>query len=141
MRRSDDWVIRLEAFFSDLAYQTFTWGVNDCALFACSGVQAMTGEDMAADFRGTYNSEITAARAMWNYAGGGLDEVCEKMATAHSIKEVPRLCAQRGDVVLVDHPGGESLALVSLSGTEAIGIGVDGPTRVPMENWLRAWRI
>lgn len=42
----------------------FSWGEHDCCLFAADCVQAVTGVDVAADFRGTYTTPLGAKKPL-----------------------------------------------------------------------------
>lgn len=52
--RYDDWGPRLTMYLRDASREPFGYGSSDCALFAAGAVQAITGQDLAADFRGKY---------------------------------------------------------------------------------------
>src|SRR5258708_4686376 len=60
MKRLEDWVVRLEAFIKERTAQPFKWGSQDCCLFAADAIEAITGVDLAADFRGKYSGAETA---------------------------------------------------------------------------------
>jgi hypothetical protein len=47
------------------------WGVDDCGLFAANIVQAVTGHDPAAEVRGQYQNQLTAARLYRKNGGTG----------------------------------------------------------------------
>lgn len=125
--------------------EAFKWGAMDCCLFACDAMLELTGVDLAADFRGEYDSLLTAVKAMKRFTAGDTEDlveaVAEKIALQHAIEEVPILMAQRGDVVLLDSPLGKGLGLVGLRGTTVHCAGPDGVVDVPLEECLRAWRI
>ena len=136
MTRHEDWEERLSAHFSETPTCVQRWGVDDCALRACDAIQAITGIDLAAEFRGKYSTEIGATRVIKKFCGGGLEQLAIKVATQYGLKEVPPFCAQRGDVVLLDadHP---SLGIVSLDGWTVKTTG-EGYT---LRNCKRAWRV
>jgi hypothetical protein len=152
-KRFEDWPERLGAFFAERADRAFAWGGNDCCLFVCDAVLAMTDLDMAADLRGAYATEIGAASSMiaylrntWNVAelpepGKLLEEFASKMAAEHAFPEVPPAFAQRGDVVLFDGGSGLTLGLVAMSGTRAVSVGPAGAVEVPIAECVKAWRI
>lgn len=54
--RLSDWRPRLVAYVEAVRARPFAYGSHDCALFAAGAVLAMTGVDLAADFRGRYTS-------------------------------------------------------------------------------------
>ena len=71
MHRIRHWATRgFHTFLEQRARRPFAWGVNDCALFAADGIRAITGVDIAADFRGKYSDEAGAMAAVKEVAGG-----------------------------------------------------------------------
>jgi hypothetical protein len=136
MKRHDDWEALLDKHFAETQTCAQRWGVDDCAIRACNAVLAITGVDLAADFRGTYSTELGAARAIKKFCGGGLEQLAEKIAQQYGIDEAPVFCARRGDVVLTrgDQP---ALGIVALDGW-TVKTTAEGYT---LENCKRAWRI
>lgn len=109
------------------------YGRSDCCLFVCNAIQAMTGVDVAAEFRGKYSTLAEARRF------GTVREIAERITAQFSMPEVPVLRAQRGDVVLIKRRS-YSLGLVDLSGRIA-ALTKDGLTRIPIESASKAWRV
>src|SRR4051794_35234562 len=99
LARFADWPERLSRFLDRTRDEPFAWGVNDCALRACSAVEAITGVDIADALRGRYHTELGAARTIRAFAGRTLEEVAMKIATDFAVPEVSPLLARRGDVV------------------------------------------
>nr|WP_227459659.1 hypothetical protein [Cupriavidus pauculus] len=85
--------------------RAFSWGASDCCLFVCDAVEAITGSDPAARWRGLYSTEKGARRLLRDNDG-----VSGLAALAFGAPVVAAL-AGRGDVVLIDTPAGEALAL------------------------------
>lgn len=54
--RKDNWRSALIAYVDQQADRPFAYGVNDCLLVTAGAVEAMTGVDHAADYRGRYTS-------------------------------------------------------------------------------------
>ena len=54
MMRRPDWRDRLVSYLHSARQRPFEFGQHDCSLFAADCVAAMTGNDMAADWRGRY---------------------------------------------------------------------------------------
>ena len=98
----------------------------------------MTGTDIAAEFRGKYSDEATAAAVIKAYAGGGLEELTVKVAVAHGMKEVSPKLAQRGDLVLFETALGATLGIVHLNGQRACSVGLKGIVWVCTLNCKRA---
>lgn len=141
MKRLQGWPELLGAFLESRNAEPFAWGGNDCALFACDAVFAMTGVDMAVEFRGTYNTLAGATRAIRKFAGGGLDQLADKIAMQLEVAEIKPLLAQRGDVVIFDTEQGATLGVVGLHGYLAHSVGPQGAVAVPVSACRRAWRI
>jgi hypothetical protein len=139
MRRFDDWPERLDQFVAGAIDKYFEWGSFDCCLFSCDAVLAITGVDLAADFRGSYSSELGAARLLAKYRG--VEGIAWKVAAEHSILEVPVLMAQRGDIVIMDGERGPTLGIVAPHGDKALFLGVDGMAAVELSKCRKAWRI
>ena len=140
MKRYPDWPRRLYAHLQTSAQLPFAWGVHDCALFACAGVAALTGIDPAAGLRGTYTSRFGATSVVLREAGG-FENLVERLAARHDMKEVPPKRAQRGDLVLFDSQDGPALGQVHLDGVHVFSAAPDGLALVPLALCRRAWRV
>lgn len=142
----DHWQELLHNYLLRRQNEAFAWGTMDCCLFACDAVLELTDVDLMIEFRGKYDSALTAVKTM-SIACSGADErhlvelVAEKIALQFGIEEVPLLFAQRGDVVLLDSHLGKSLGILGLRGTHVHCTGPDGIVDVPLQDCLRAWRI
>lgn len=128
-----------EAFASALSHvqnKPFEWGVNDCCLFACNCVLAITGTDLARTFRG-YQNRKEAIALIAGY--GGLYQLAAAIGKEHGIPELPTLKARRGDVVLFE--GGNGPALGICTGDKIAAPGDTGLIGYPIRDALHAWRI
>ena len=56
IERTNTWAADLTAYLASVADRPLVPGEHDCALFAAGAVEAMTGVDLAAEWRGTYES-------------------------------------------------------------------------------------
>jgi hypothetical protein len=142
------WQELLHNYFLRRQNEAFKWGTMDCCLFACDAIHGLTGVDLAQDFRGKYDSALTAVREMKNFTAGRfqdsedlVESVAVKVTAQFGLEEVPVLMAQRGDVVLLSSPLGKGLGLLGLRGTHVHCAGPDGVVDVPLYECLRAWRI
>lgn len=131
--RLPDWERRLFDFVFARHCDPFEWGRNDCALFAADAVQAITGTDLAADFRGTYDTALGAARALQS-AGG-----FEALAGAHFGKPIHVRHAKPGDIALIEQEHGPALAVVL--GEMVAGPGANGVRFLPLTAAQVAWRV
>lgn len=142
MARIHNWPETLHEYFLARATASFAWGSHDCCTFAADGVLAITGIDIAADFRG-YTTKAGALRAIKKITGGttAADAVAYA-AQKHGLPELEHpLTAQRGDLVLVDENGELLCGLVHLNGSDVVVAGENGPLRKPITDVTRAWRV
>jgi hypothetical protein len=141
LTRVPDWETKLAQYVHANLRTPFAWGEFDCCLFACNCVQAVTGTDLAADFRGRYATLADAYRLIKDYAGGGVAELADKKALEYQLPEVPLNFASPGDVVLVNQITGDALGIVDTGGVDVLASGVSAIVRVPRSGWKKAWRI
>ena len=132
MTRLTDWERRLNAYLSEPGRDRFEWGHNDCALFTCGAILAMTGEHPFPEFVGAYDDRDTAAEALRVLGAGTLFRTFD---TAF-----PRLdsvsFARRGDAVMAQNALGICMGGVAIFLTEEAGF-----TRLPMAQWQHGWRV
>ncbi len=127
-----DWPERLAAFVESRRDAPFSWGGNDCCLFAADAVQAMTGTDPAADVRGSYDTTLAAAHLLGELGG------VEAIAAARFGSEVPVALAGRGDIVAID--AGQGISLGVCLGAQVAVPAADGLAFLPLAQASRAWR-
>ena len=142
MNRLPDWEAKLSEFIIANRDRPFAWGSWDCILMACAAVEAMTGEDPAAEYRGRYDDATGAAQALRDLGEGTL------LRTVDSVFERrPAGMARRGDLVWFEQSvglciGGEGLFV----GEERVATSADVPMRaglisVPRSLFLKAWTV
>lgn len=119
-----DWHNRLIAVIRAAEKRPFLWGEHDCCLFAADCAEAMTGDNFADGWRGTYDSETGAKKALLR-GGGSLENVLAKY-----LDEVPVKMVQRGDIAIVEN-----------AGTRCAGVIYGGAVWVPGETGLVCLRI
>lgn len=134
MRRVPDWPSRLAAAIEAARGRPFCWGAHDCLLFAAGVVQAITGVDPAAEWRGRYDSRASAVHHL--ATRGGMEAV---VTVSLGSPRAYTVLAQRGDVVMVQTPDGPALGICN--GADAACAGPLGLTFAPMTRWLRAWQV
>lgn len=147
--RQKHWATRAyHNFLLSRAKTPFAWGQHDCALFAADGIQAITGVDIAADFRGKYSDEVGAMATIKAVCNGStIADAAAYCAQKHGLTEwadkngKPQpLFARRGDLVVFTAPtGGLVAGLVHLSG-QIVAAGEKELYRFPISKVLRAWR-
>lgn len=115
--------------------QTFSWGKNDCALFAANWVVAATGYDLMEEFRGRYSTELGSLRVLKRYGEGDLISSCAKKMEEFKFEECLPSYSPRGAVgafdgclgIVVDH--------------RAVFLNQQRITLVPVSRLNRVWRI
>jgi len=126
------WRDRLDALIASRMATPFAWGTHDCCLFAADAVLAQTGADPAADLRGTYTDARQALALLKSL--GGLAAVAGRGG-----QPVPALCAQVGDIGLVEHEGRELLAVCA--GPLWLAPAEQGLAALPLEASRSTWRV
>lgn len=142
MERRSDWEPRLSAYLAERVDTiTFEWGKSDaatfaydCALYVADGVEAMTGEDIAAPFRGKYSTAMGSAKALKKYGAGTLKSTFDAL-----LPPKPVGYARRGDVVMHDGAVGICIGAVALF-VRAEGEG-PGLERIERTLWSHAWGV
>lgn len=131
--RQQDWPTKLNRFIASQSAVPFAWGERDCCLFVCDAIQSFTGSDPGERWRGMYSSFKGAQRLIQNNDGvSGLARIAFG-------DPIPSALAQRGDVVLVDTPKGEALAICV--GDKMAAQGDAGIVFMPMTAAKAAWKI
>lgn len=130
--RLPDWAQRLDALVGQALPRPFEWGTHDCCLWAADAVLAQTGQDPAADLRGTYADAAGAARAL--RAVGGL-----RGAGARCGAPIEPLRAVAGDVGLVRD--GRHPLLAVFSGQVWLAVSVRGLITLPQSAASAAWGV
>ena len=67
--RLPDWPARFAALVARAHRTPFAWGGQDCCLWAADSALALTGQDPAADLRGTYTTAAGAWHALRSVGG------------------------------------------------------------------------
>lgn len=142
MKRYTDWERRLSFFVSSRINCQFEWGNHDCCMFACDGIQAITGIDPAHEFRGIYHDRNTAITALRELYGTGLEGVIEAITEEHGMPEIEPLTIQRGDIALIHDKKGFPLMGLCVDG-KYIGVPGDtcGISLHTIDKTYRAWRV
>lgn len=133
--RVSNWPAKLQTLVENRRRAPFQWGVNDCLLWPADVAYALTGEDPALEFRGTYDSALSAMRIV--KGAGGIGKLISQQ-----LRRIPtsvRL-AQRGDVLLYNQDG-RLCGGVCLGDTGAF-LSKSGLTFIPMKHVEPiCWRV
>jgi hypothetical protein len=130
--RLPDWEQRLSDYLAAARDRAHAYGSHDCALHGASAVQAMTGEDPLAAYRGHYSTELGAARALRRL---GVKQATLEATFDALFSPIPKALAGRGDLVMADGSIGVCI------GGEALFVSDDGLVRVVRAAWSKAWRV
>ena len=139
LRRFPDWPTRLLAAIDEKAGTRFSPGIHDCCISACDIVERMTGEDIAARFRGYSGKEEMLATLETH---GGVESIAETVMKEHGCGEIPIALAGRGDMSMLDTPDGPTMAIVDMDGIHAAACSAKGwrPVNIK-QHATRTWRI
>jgi hypothetical protein len=129
--RVEGWDAALAAFLDAWAGKPFEYGEADCARFVAEAVQAQTGADFYAPFRGQYASLAQSVKALRKIGAGDL---C-KTITAALGEPVHPAFAGRGDVVMMDGNAGICMGAVSWF------VGEAGLEKRATANCQTAWKV
>lgn len=125
--RRPDWRTRLVSYLAQAARQPFRPGLHDCALFAAGAVEAITGADYAAPYRGRYSTERGGIRILRR--DGSRDHIA--LAAAHLRQRAPGERAQPGDLAVIPTDRGPALGVVQ--GPMVYALGPAGMGLTPLD--------
>lgn len=135
--RLPDWRVRLRDYLAGIGAQAFRPGRLDCALFAAGAVEAVTGLDLAAPFRGSYRTLADGLTAL--EATGFPNHV--SFVAAHFPEVAPSM-AQVGDLAVMPSEGeGEAAALGVVQGAGVYGLLPSGLAVQSRLKIVKAFRV
>lgn len=150
IKRTQHWLTReFDTFLRESKNKPFTWGSNDCCLFAANGIEAITGVNIADDFRGKYTDETSAFALIKTITDGTtVADAAAYCAKKHGLTEwtdktgkpLP-LMAKRGDLVVVSNAGTLIAGLVDQSGRYVAAMSETGIIRLSIKSVQRAWHV
>lgn len=144
MTRLAQWdTVLLPEFIERNRHRPFAWGSWDCSLFAAEAIQAVTGVDVGAEFRGKYKTERSAMRTVKKVTGGSsVEDAAAYVAGKNGMTEIahPR-AAGRGDLVVADNAGRTVAGIVAQHGRAVTSVGETGIVEIPLHTIKRAWRV
>lgn len=126
--RLKDWRKRLAVITTEIKDRPFEWGIHDCGPgLAGRIVEALTGKDLAADYRGRYSDAVSAARLIRDAGFSSLGEMIGSILPAfHPSK------AQIGDIAAIPVEGpighglgvviGERILVLTMNGTGTVDL-------------------
>lgn len=135
--RRDDWRGRLADEMDRQRRNKFIWGHHDCAIgFAAGIIEAITGVDLAAEFRGSYETPREALRILDDKGVRTLGDFA-----ALYLPEIHPVQANVGDLCVVksDGPFGEGLGMVDAS--VLVVLTPEGHGHRPRSDMTRAFKV
>ncbi len=130
LQRLQDWRPRLVGYLETVRTRSFAYGSHDCGLFAAGAVRAMTGVDLAAQFRGRYDS----LKAGLKLVRGGPMTILRQ-----HFEEVPTAFAGVGDLALIGEVGFPALGL--FEGQHILVLREEGLGLMPRAAATLAYRV
>lgn len=132
--RLPGWARRLAQLIEERRDTPFAWGAHDCCTWAADAVQALTGEDPAAAWRGTYHTAWGALRVLRREGGiPGLAQRAGMLPCAAAL-------ARRGDLGEFTGrwglPGVAVFCGLAWAAPGKHGLVFHGPERI-----TQAWRV
>lgn len=134
LQRTADWRVRLRDYVLGKMGEPFRPGRHDCALFAAGAVEAMTGRDLAAEWRGKYRTLKRGESLLRERGFEDHEDVCRAL-----LPEVAPAFAQVGDVAVIEIDGGVALGVVQ--GEVVYCLHPGGAAIVPRARMVRAYRV
>lgn len=137
MKRVADWRIRFDAEIDNIRRIPFAWGKHDCAVsLGARMVKAITGEDIAAEYRGRYK---TAAGALKLLRKHGFDDL--ESLVASLFPEIPVSFARIGDVVVIPSDDEFGCSIGVVNGERIFVLREDGLGTVDLLRAKRAFKV
>lgn len=134
MARLQNWRSRLHTYLASNAKRVFEPGQWDCSLFSAGGVEAITGTDPAAAYRGQYTTVAEGIALL--QANGFQDHVAFVEA---NYEEKPVFAADVGDLATVEQQGEVGVGIVV--GPEIAVITLRGLGLVPLSTAKRVFKV
>ena len=119
LTRLPDWQPRLHAWIKSINGRPIAPGQHDCCLFGAGAIEAQTGIDIAAPWRGRYTTMAGGRRILRK--SGYADHVA---LAAAALPEIHASSAREGDIAVVETPDGPAMGVVQ--GSAIYVLGVDG---------------
>lgn len=108
IRKTAGWQSRLVAYLAANARADLVFGQMDCALHGASALEAMTGVDLAAPYRGRYTTFLGGLRVLRK--DGYADHIA--LVAAHLRPRTAGEAARPGDLAVVATADGPALGVV-----------------------------
>lgn len=137
--RLPDWPERLSSFIAEARDKPFAFGSFDCAMFACNAVLAMTAVDIAAAYRGSYDSQDSALKLLRKK---NLLRIAQEIAKEFEMAQFEHPWASpRGSILILYRHNLMGYTLALNDGKYALAPLESGLGNVSLNFAIRAWRV
>jgi hypothetical protein len=113
--------------------------LHDCALFTAGAVYVITGRDIAAEFRGKYESGEQLNAVLGPNWITRLEHIYTGALSAQGLPVIDVRQARRGDIVM--HQGQLFASLGVCAGNICYFAGPQGLTAIKINDCRKAWRV
>ncbi len=139
LSRVKGWRARFEAAIDEIKSKPFDWKDNECVVGLCAKVTlAITGVDLAAQYRGTFDSAETAYKVMRR---AGFDNLADLVASFLPEYAEGPCRAKIGDIVAIPMDSKFKFALGVVNGERVFVLMPDGIGTVDLLDAKRAFMV
>jgi len=131
--RVENWPTVLADLVQENRDRAFEWGSFDCCIWPAMVKDSMTGSNLVEQMAALYSDRAGADKLIED-AGG-----FEELISQHLGEPVSAKLIGRGDVALIEHENGKSLAI--FDGQYAIATGKNGLKMLKRSVILKGWKI
>ena len=135
--RHENWRRRLGDYVAELRAEPYAFGRQDCWLFVCGAVEAMTGVDHAAKHRGRYKT----ARGAIGQVLKPIDAKDMAEVAGHYFEPVEPVFAQIGDIMAIPTDDVFGFSLGILNGEQVLVVTPSGIGARDRADATRAFRV
>jgi len=137
MKRLPDWRVRLAAAIDSIERTPLEMGTHDCALGLAAGVvEAVTGVDIGAPFKGRYSTVEGALKVLSDERATSLTDLVGRYLTA-----MPIGAMRLGDIAAVPDDGPFGCFLGVCNGERLVVLRADGKGTVDRRLATMAFRV
>lgn len=138
LKRKTGWLTAYHDVIEDIRRQPFDWSAHECASgLAARVVEAITGHDFAADYRGQYHDAASAWRVLRN---AGFQSLAELVSSCLPEYDHPSQ-AHIGDIAAIADDSLFGYVLGVVNGEAIAVLGMAGLGFVDRSRAVRAWRV
>lgn len=135
LTRKPQWEPALSEYIVSCRQLPHQYGEHDCCTFISGAVMATCGVDPMAEFRGKYESILTAQKALKSIGAGDLPSTLDG-----KFPSIPVSRAKQGDIVLTSDISDMDASGV-VTGRFAWFVSEEGLVSLPIRFWEKAWSI